>query len=323
MNSKSSIYEKILRQYEEKRNKNAELQSEKLKSIYEEIPTIEDIDRQIRKVGIESGLRLLRGVEVDYSLELEDLEAAKVAELLRHGYPKDYLSPTYYCEKCKDTGFIESEECTCFKQSIANEYYKMSNLDKILERENFSKFDIDLFSEEVDELLGNSPKEQIIEIYNTSKKFIKNFQRDEERNLLFFGGTGLGKTFMVNCIAKDLLDLGHTVIYQTAPNILGIIEEYRFSKTENIIEAKKKYDFILKSDLLIIDDLGSENSNSYTNSEIFNILNTRNLNRKKMIISTNLSPGQISNSYTDRIYSRILDRFDNYMFIGKDLRWNV
>lgn len=322
MNSKSSIYEKILRQYEEKRNKNAELQSEKLKSIYEEIPTIEDIDRQIRKVGIESGLRLLRGVEVDYSLELEDLEAAKVAELLRHGYPKDYLSPTYYCEKCKDTGFIESEECTCFKQSIANEYYKMSNLDKILERENFSKFDIDLFSEEVDELLGNSPKEQIIEIYNTSKKFIKNFQRDEERNLLFFGGTGLGKTFMVNCIAKDLLDLGHTVIYQTAPNILGIIEEYRFSKTENIMEAKKKYDFILEADLLIIDDLGSENSNSYTNSEIFNILNTRNLNRKKMIISTNLSPGQISNSYTDRIYSRILDRFDNYMFIGKDLRWN-
>lgn len=322
MNNKSSIYEKILRQYEEKRNKNAELQNEKIKSIYKEIPTIEDIDRQIRKVGIESGLRLLRGVEVDYSLELEDLEAAKVAELLRHGYPKDYLSPTYYCEKCKDTGFIESEECTCFKQSIANEYYKMSNLDKILERENFSKFDIDLFSEEVDELLGCSPKEQIIEIYNTSKKFIKNFQREEERNLLFFGGTGLGKTFMINCIAKELLDLGYTVVYQTAPNILGIIEEYRFSKTENIIEAKKKYDFILESDLLIIDDLGSENSNSYTNSEIFNILNTRNLNRKKMIISTNLSPGQISNAYTDRIYSRILDRFDNYMFIGKDLRWN-
>lgn len=323
MNSKSSIYEKILRQYEEKRNKNAELQSEKIKSIYEEIPTIEDIDRQIRKVGIESGLRLLRGVEVDYSLELEDLEAAKTAQLLLHGYPEDYLSPTYYCEKCKDTGFIESEECTCFKQSIANEYYKMSNLDKILERENFSKFDIDLFSEEVDELLGVSPKEQIIEIYNTSKKFIRNFEREEERNLLFFGGTGLGKTFMINCIAKDLLDLGHTVVYQTAPNILGIIEEYRFSKTENIIEAKKKYDFILEADLLIIDDLGSENSNSYTNSEIFNILNTRNLNRKKMIISTNLSPGQISNSYTDRIYSRILDRFDNYMFIGKDLRWNV
>lgn len=323
MNSKSSIYEKILRQYEEKRNKNAELQNEKLKFIYKEIPTIEDIDKQIRKVGIESGLRLLRGVEVDYSLELEDLEAAKTAQLLLHGYPKDYLSPTYHCEKCKDTGFIDSEECTCFRQSIANEYYKMSNLDKILERENFSKFDIDLFSEEVDELLGISPKEQIIEIYNTSKKFIRNFEREEERNLLFFGGTGLGKTFMVNCIAKELLDLGHTVIYQTAPNILGIIEEYRFSKTENIMEAKKKYDFILEADLLIIDDLGSENSNSYTNSEIFNILNTRNLNRKKMIISTNLSPGQISNAYTDRIYSRILDRFDNYMFIGKDLRWNV
>lgn len=86
---------------------------------------------------------------------------------------------------------------------------------------------------------------------------------------------------MVNCIAKELMDLGYTVIYQTAPNLLDIIEEYRFSKTDNILESKKKYEFLIEADLLIIDDLGSENSNSYTNSEIFKILNTRNLGRKK------------------------------------------
>lgn len=322
MNNKSSIYKEILKEYDEKRRVNGEIDREKLEKIYEEIPLIKDIDKQIRKIGINSGLSILRGKDVDFSTELEDLKAAKIAQLLLHGYPKDYLEPKYDCPKCKDHGFIESDVCTCFKQSLAREYYKMSNLDKVLERENFSTFDIDLFSDEIDEILGVSPKDHIIEIYNTSKKFIRKFEDDDERNLLFFGKTGLGKTFMVNCIAKELLDLEYTVVYQTAANILGIIEEYKFSKTDNIMEAKKKYEFLLEADLLIIDDLGSENSNSYTNAEVFHILNTRNLNRKKMVISTNLTPGEIARTYTDRVYSRILDRFDNYMFIGKDLRWN-
>lgn len=322
MNNKSSIYKEILKEYDEKRRVNGEIDREKLEKIYKEIPLIKDIDKQIRKIGINSGLSILRGKDVDFSTELEDLKAAKIAQLLLHGYPKDYLEPKYDCPKCKDHGFIESDVCTCFKQSLAREYYKMSNLDKVLERENFSTFDIDLFSDEIDEILGVSPKDHIIEIYNTSKKFIRKFEDDDERNLLFFGKTGLGKTFMVNCIAKELLDLEYTVVYQTAANILGIIEEYKFSKTDNIMEAKKKYEFLLEADLLIIDDLGSENSNSYTNAEVFHILNTRNLNRKKMVISTNLTPGEIARTYTDRVYSRILDRFDNYMFIGKDLRWN-
>lgn len=322
MNNKSSIYKEILKEYDEKRRVNGEIDREKLEKIYKEIPLIKDIDKQIRKIGINSGLSILRGKDVDFSTELEDLKAAKIAQLLLHGYPKDYLEPKYDCPKCKDHGFIESDVCTCFKQSLAREYYKMSNLDKVLERENFSTFDIDLFSDEIDEILGVSPKDHIIEIYNTSKKFIRKFEDDDERNLLFFGKTGLGKTFMVNCIAKELLDLEYTVVYQTAANILGIIEEYKFSKTDNILEAKKKYEFLLEADLLIIDDLGSENSNSYTNAEVFHILNTRNLNRKKMVISTNLTPGEIARTYTDRVYSRILDRFDNYMFIGKDLRWN-
>lgn len=321
MNNRPSIYEKILRDYDDKRTNSKVNLREKQENIYKEIPLIADIDRQIRMTAIRSGKSILKGEELDYTRELEDLEAAKIAQLLLHGYPENYLEPTFECDKCKDTGFIGSSECTCLTQAVVKEYYKMSNLDKVLERENFSTFDIDLFSEEIDEDLDISPKSLIIDIYNTSKKFIQNFEEEEERNLLFFGKTGLGKTFMVNCIAKELMDLGYTVIYQTAPNLLDIIEEYRFSKTDNILESKKKYEFLIEADLLIIDDLGSENSNSYTNSEIFKILNTRNLGRKKMIISTNLTPGEISRTYTDRIYSRILDRFDNYIFIGKDLRW--
>ncbi|MFB0972362.1 MAG: ATP-binding protein [Neofamilia sp.] len=323
MNSKSNIYKKLLREYKVKRMESEEIRKAKIENLYEEIPLIEDIDNQIRQIAIKSGLELLRGKDVDYATELGDLEAAKTAELMLHGYPEDYLEPSYYCEKCKDTGFIESEECTCFKQEIAREYYKMSNLDKILERENFTTFDFNLFSDIQDEMLEISPRKNIEIIYNASLKFIRNFEKDEEHNLLFYGTTGLGKTFMVNCIAKDLLDIGHTVIYQTAHSLIGVIEEYKFSKTDDIIEAKDKYDYLLKADLLIIDDLGSESINSFTNSEIFNIINTRNLARKKMLISTNLTPGEIAKTYTDRVYSRILDRFNTYQFIGSDLRWKL
>ena len=321
VSSKSNIYKKIIREYEDKRMESEEMLKDKIENLYKEIPLIEEIDDQIRKIAIKSGLDLLRGKNVDYATELEDSKGAKTAQLLLHGYPEDFLEPLYYCEKCKDTGFIESEECTCFKQEIAKEYYKMSNLEKILERENFSTFNFSLFSDIEDEMLGTSPRKNIEIIHKASLKFIRNFEKDEEHNLLFFGTTGLGKTFMINCIAKDLLDIGHTVIYQTAHSLIGVIEEYKFSKTDDIIEAKDKYDYLLKADLLIIDDLGSESINSFTNSEIFNIINTRNLARKKMLISTNLTPGEIAKTYTDRVYSRILDRFNTYQFIGSDLRW--
>lgn len=321
MTSRTGIYEKVLREYEDRRMEEEVLRREKIEKLHKEIPLLAEIEREIRQTAIKSGQAILRGQDPDYSRQLEDLQAAKIGQLLLHGYPEDYLEPVFSCPKCKDTGYIKSTKCTCLTQAIAREYYKMSNLDKVLERENFSTFNIDLFSEQVDENWGISPKSQIMDIYNVSKKFIRNFEEEEERNLLFFGKTGLGKTFMVNCIAKELLDLGYTVIYQTAPNLLRVIEEYKFSKTDDIMEAKKKYEFLLEADLLIIDDLGSEIANSYTLSEIFNILNTRNLTGKKMIISTNLNIADIPEIYTDRIYSRILDRFDNYIFIGKDLRW--
>ena len=126
---------------------------------------------------------------------------------------------------------------------------------------------------------------------------------------------------MLNFIAKSLLDSGYTVVYQTAYNIMGITEEYKFNKAENMREAKNKYDYLLEADLLIIDDLGTESTNTFTITELFNIINTRNLNKKKMLISTNLSPADIAKTYTDRILSRIVDRFKLLEFIGEDLRW--
>lgn len=321
MNNKLSIYEKVIGEYEKKQENLESTRAKKLEELYENVPLIKKIDYRINEIGIKSGLNILQGKETDFKKELEELRDAKDAQLITNNYPLDYLDDEYQCKICKDTGFVDSKECSCFKQSIAREYYKMSNLDRVLEKENFLTFDFEVFSEEIIEEEDISPRKNIQQIVKGSEKFIRNFEKPEEYNLLFYGSTGLGKTFMVNCIAKELLDLGYTVVYQTAHNLMNIVEEYKFSKTENILESKKKYDFLIEADLLIIDDLGTESSNSFTTSEIFNILNMRNLKEKKILISTNLSPGEISKTYTDRLFSRILERFNIYKFIGTDLRW--
>lgn len=322
MRNKTTIYKKLLEEYDRTREKNSIKQAQRYEEVYEKIPMIEEIDKKINEIGLNAAKDTLRGKIVDISSQIEELKIAKLGQLINNGYPKDYLELEYQCRLCKDTGFIGSEECSCFSQKLAKEYYKMSNLDKVLERENFSTFDYNVFSEEIDSVEGISPKENMINMVDVAEEYVKYFEDPDIYNLLFYGSTGLGKTFLLNCIAKELLDLGYIVIYQTAHNLLGVIEEYKFNKTDNIQEAKKKYEMLIEADLLIIDDLGSEASNSFTNSEIFNILNTRNLQGKKMLISTNLNPGEIASTYTDRIYSRLLDSFNIYRFFGKDLRWS-
>ncbi|VHT35453.1 DNA replication protein DnaC [Clostridioides difficile] len=153
------------------------------------------------------------------------------------------------------------------------------------------------------------------------ENFVHDFKKDNSENLLFYGSTGLGKTYMCNCIAKELLDKGNVVIYQTSFRILDILEDYKFRRDTNNQISEDNYKNLFDCDLLIIDDLGTELNNSFTSGEIFNIVNTRLVAGKKIIISTNLTPSQIGNTYTQRTLSRILDKFRILEFTGDDLRW--
>ena len=207
-----------------------------------------------------------------------------------------------------------------FKQALINEYYKMSNISKNFKTQNFNTLDLSLFSDDIIPELNISSKQNILEISAICEMFVQNFTKDNEENLLFYGDTGLGKTFMSNCIAKALLDKGFTVIYQTSFKMFEIIEEYKFHNINNSI-SKENYNNLFECDLLIIDDLGTELTNTFTVSELFMILNTRLLNKKKTIISTNFSLGKLAETYTERISSRIFDKFTLVKFVGKDLRW--
>ena len=319
---------KILLEYQYRRDRNQDLLNSRINEIYEKYPDIKYISEEIKKTG----LKMTKSVLFDSSeTQLAALEnrqnqlIAKKNELFKkYGIPQDYLELKYDCPNCRDTGFLEDgRKCNCLKQRMLEDTYAMSNMKEILERDNFNTFDIDVFSDMPVEGKELSPRENMKAMLQDMYNYTFNFGEDSEEesgNLLFLGTPGLGKTFMCSCIAKEILNKGYTVIYQTSFNLLEVIERYKF-KTETYSSTdEENYRNLFTCDLLIIDDLGTEMPNSFTNSELFNIINSRLNAKKKIIISTNLNLLQIKEIYTERILSRIVGNFKMYEFYGRDLR---
>lgn len=317
-----------LRRYEKRRDNARFDQLSRQNEVYEKIPRVKEIDQEISKTGFLISKAVLQDPDSyqEKLFEIKDLmdklKQEKAILMTENNIPVDYLDISYGCVKCKDTGFLsDGTKCSCLKQVLIRQAYNMSNLDNLLEKENFRTFNIEIFSTEKFKDESLSPRENILEILQVCEGFCGNFDQKNEENLLLYGTTGLGKTFMSNCIAKNLLDQGKIVIYQTAFNILDIISKHRFHSNYNEKANNMEYDLLFEADLLIIDDLGTELTNSFTNTEIFNIVNSRLIKGQKTIISTNLEPMEIANVYTDRIFSRLFSQFTPLEFFGPDLRW--
>lgn len=254
-------------------------------------------------------------------MEIQKLKAEKLAILESLNLDENYLKPKYECSLCNDTGYIitdhSNQMCNCLKQELLNLSYNKSNLNR-LDKENFSTFNFNKFSDEInfDKYNVNiSPRDNMKNILKIVKNFIYNFNDYNEKNLLFTGNTGLGKTFLSNCIANEVLNMNKTVLYQTAPIMLDSIIDYRFNKNEGEI-----YKDILSVDLLIIDDLGTESINSMKFTELFNIINSRILSNQKTLISTNLSVNELLKNYDERIFSRFAGHYNICRFFGDDIR---
>lgn len=326
--------ESILIEYEQNR-RSAEIDLENRKNrIYKKYPKLYDIDENINKLSIKKTKNALLnntdGTEIDNKISA--LKKEKNDLLKKLNIDTSFFIPNYNCKKCKDTGFInypdkKSQMCNCLKQKLINISYNKSNLNN-LQKENFNNFNLKKFSNKVNMQKYNmnlSPQENMKSIKKAALNFINNFDNPDTKNLLFTGNTGLGKTYMSNCIANELLNRGKTVLYQTSPILLETIIDNKFSKYKTS-ETNDFYNQVLTSDLLIIDDLGTESLNSVKLSELFTIINSRslNLNNKitKTIISTNLSIEKIFSIYEERIGSRIAGFYDIYYFFGEDLRLN-
>lgn len=315
----SGYQSQILKIYEAIREKEQNELKERKNKIYKQIPKIKEIENKIAKLSIELSINILNRLDdrEKYLKTLKDnitdLRIKKTELLVLNGYPLDYLDMHYRCPKCQDTGFIGTQRCSCYKHYLVRIYYKNSDLKDILIKNNFNNFRIDLYSNRRTEDEIKSPRKNMEEILCKVKNYLSNFD-NIDTNLLFYGGSGTGKTFLSNCIAKELLDKGHFVVYRTAKELMENLKECRFGENSNL------ENLILKCDLLIIDDLGTEQITDFCRSELFNLINWKILKNKKMLVSTNLSIEQLSKHYSERITSRLFGNFELYKFYGDDIR---
>lgn len=318
------IYKKVLGELESKRMVAKKERNERLDEVYEKCDEIRSIDEEITRVGSGAALEILsnpsRSEEIAQDLKesmkmLGELRARKLKEI---GYDEDYTEIRYSCNLCKDEGYIDGKQCECLKKRIVREAYKNSNLHNLFETQSFEQFDLSLFNDTVDKQTGISQKEAMSEALEVCKAFVKDYETTQD-SLFFYGGVGLGKTFLSTCIAKEIINKGYNVLYQSSGKLFSLYSDYMFSRI-NPAEGKALIDRLYTCDLLIIDDLGSEAVNAQTVSFLFELVNDRILSGKKMVISTNYSISEIAQVYSERLHSRILEHFVPVKFFGDDVR---
>ncbi|WP_312653190.1 ATP-binding protein [Proteiniclasticum sp.] len=308
----------IMKKYEELREKENQALLRRKEEVEKRAPELPAIDRQVAKLSIDLAmLNFKKNIDHEKEFpklknEITELRGRRLEILSSLGYPLNYLEHHYTCEKCQDTGYIRQDKCNCYKKNLIDVYHRTSDFNDLIRDYTFSNFKLDLYDRE-EGPYPLSPRENMANILETCLGYIRDF-RNTQSNLLFFGSPGTGKTFLSSCIAKELLDAGHLVVYRTADGLIQNLKEVKFHENVELL------DLLLNCDLLIIDDLGTELTTEFSKVELFNFLNAKLLRKKKMIISTNLTLENLKNKYDERIYSRLVGDFNIYKFLGEDLR---
>ncbi|MBR0278171.1 MAG: ATP-binding protein [Clostridia bacterium] len=317
------IHEEIMREYANIREKNKEIYEKTTNMMYAHFPRIKEIDDELESVALKACSGILKSgnspkqVIQSMKLKTDMLVEEKRKIIASSGMTENCMDEIFNCKICKDKGYIDGKRCKCYFEKMKKYIQKRSNI-SAEKMHSFAKFDTGLYSDNIDEEYGISPRENAECILKTAVKFAKE-ENGCPRHLLFYGGTGLGKTFTSECIAREYIKRGKSVFYTSAPKLLSIFEDYKFGRNTSE-EIKGKIDYISCVDLLIIDDLGTEFRTQYTDSILFDIINTRIIDGASMIISTNLSSEELNSTYSARISSRIIGNFELMEFFGDDLR---
>lgn len=309
----NSQYEAIMREYEDKQTRNRHLVENRTAEVYKNVSGYRELSEAIASTSVTQGKKLLEGDEralEDLKDSIRNLSAMKEQLLISAGYPLNYLEPVYDCPDCKDTGYIEGAKCHCFKQAVIDLLYEQSGIRSMLEKENFDVLTYDYYQGEDLERFTNS--------VHACQNFIKTFDSDYH-NLFFYGTVGTGKSFLSGCIAKELIESGHSVIYFSSAGLFETLSRNMFDY-KNKDDILSLHEDLYGCDLLIIDDLGTEYTSNVTVSVFFSLLNQRHLGKKSTIISTNLSLEDLRNRYSDRIFSRITNQYTICKFTGPDIR---
>ena len=317
---KNYQHDAIMRIYEKNRRDNRYENERRYRQVTAKVPAYLKVEEEISALSLQCAKSMLLEGNSDieaYKQQLELLKQRKHELLTTNGFPSDYLTPIYTCQHCKDTGYTENGKCHCFRKAEIEMLYMQSNIKDILKTENFENFSFDYYSG-TSTSKEPSPLENAKQAYQECKRFTREFGK-QMQNLLLLGSVGVGKTFLSNCIAKELIDKGFSVIYFSSHDLFDLLAKQAFSKKEEQ-EPHSFLEHIFDCDLLIVDDLGTELNNSLVTSQLFLCINERLLRNKSTLISTNLSVRDLSTLYSERIFSRITGNYKMIRLTGEDIR---
>ena len=312
-----------LQRFEEDRRERQERCRERRERIFTRQPRLRQIDAELRSTMsriITSALR--RGTDPASAIavlrdENLSLQAEKRELLAKLGLPEDALDETPACPLCGDTGYRDGRMCRCLRSYCAREQQRELSRMLDLGSQSFDTFVLSWYSDRLEPGQRKSARQHMEEkVYNSCAEYASHFGKRPE-NLLLFGAPGLGKTHLSAAIAREVSERGFSVVYDTAGHIFGQFEQQKFGREE---EADDHVERVLSCDLLILDDLGSEMTTAFVQSALYQIINTRLMERRSTIISTNLTPEGIAQRYSPQIASRIEGEYTLLPFVGEDIR---
>ena len=308
-------YKKIAAQYKDKNLRAKQAAEARRTELHEKLPQVAEIDRALSTTGLRLMKEALNGKE-GLDARIAKLEAGNALllearrEILRTaGYPEDYSAVKYECSECQDVGFVNGKMCKCMRRALTLAGYESSGVLKLIAKQNFDTFKLDYYE--------GTEKTNMARILERARRYAASFDGRAMHNLLFIGTTGLGKTHLSSAIAKEVVEGGFDVVYESAQKIFSDFEAEKFGRIPQGEDRTGRY---FACDLLIIDDLGTEMQSQFTVSCFYNLVNTRLISEKSMIISTNIHKEELLAKYTDRITSRLFGEFEICVFSGKDIR---
>ncbi|MDU5369715.1 MAG: ATP-binding protein [Finegoldia magna] len=309
---------RILEDYRNQSKKELDMRFEE---VFRNVPEYQDLLQHRNELGYEYLKKSISGDKEELKNledEIKSTEEKMHKMLILSGYPNDYLEEKHRCEKCKDTGVYNGKMCSCKKTIMVNIARDKSSLNEQMKQQNFDRFDINVFDTKKDSSHGMSQRENMEAISENLKYYSKNYTKNA-KSLLLYGQVGTGKTYLLSCMAKEIIENGYSVIYLSAMQLLKQLFSIRYQNFNEKPQPEVE-DIIYNCDVLMIDDLGTENSTETNISLLFDLLNYRIQNQKTTIISTNIDLDDLTTQYDQRISSRIKGEFIPIQFFGRDIR---
>lgn len=294
--------------------------NQRIQQAYAQVPRLRQIDMELRRTMAQAAQAVfVQGGDAVAAMEQVKQENLALQQerkaLEKTHFEPGYLDEKPICDRCGGSGYLGSAMCRCLHSlCIAEQKRQLQRL--FLGQGSFEGFRLDVYAANVDPELGVSPRAVMERTYKLCQQYAKDFQPGAA-NLLFNGGTGLGKTYLSACIADSVTDKGFSVAYESAPQLFAKLEKNRFEPND---QTRAEVDAIMGCDLLIIDDLGTEMPGNFVTAALYALINDRLLENKSMLISTNLNADELAQRYSGQIASRLLGNFKTLTFVGKDIR---